>query len=1001
MTIITQSSPPPDGGFLIVPRLGTNGAFEDFEVVEVHGAVAKLLRRSADQLVGQPLRVIFPIPRVEEFIASFRQVLASGQPQELEYPILFGAIDATWIWQRATPEGNAIRVEIRDLSAQRRAEVRQAAADHQFEILFQHSPLPILLHGPDGRISDANASFATLVGGSRQEIESRYIQSLLDAPIDAGEATAPVRRLLRLNDGSHHPVLLHIDELPHGYRLIAVRDVSASEELERVRADADAARRESEARFRSAFDEAGIGMALVTRDGQNSRVNKALCEMLGYSEAELLAMNSREVIHPDDVGASLLNWERFDRGEVTSTRSEKRYFRRDGTLIWAQLTLSLVHDDASQPRYFLAQIEDITERWRLTQALADSEARFRSSFEEAGVGMALLSPTGATLSANAALATMLGYDIAAVQALQWRDILHPEAHESAGANLARVARGEINSNTMERRGLRSDGSTIWMQVTVSAVRAGSGLPIYLLGQLEDITERKRLSAALRDSEEQLRLALEVTRDSIWDWRIPERSYAAPTFRAMLGFPPDDGFGQADLLALVHPEDRQRLLETQNRHISVPQHDPYDIEFRMQRADGNYAWIRSRGQVVERDAQGQALRMIGTHADVSERRILEEQFRQAQKMEAVGKLAGGVAHDFNNLLTTITAITELLLQDLAEGNPHRNDVLDIALAADRAKTLTRQLLSFSRQEVERLAVVEIDAVVQRVRPLLHRLVALGQQLVVECTAPTVWVDCDPSQFELGLMNLVANARDAMPHGGTVTVRTQSVVLDSEELSQLPQLAPGRYLTVCVQDTGVGMTEEVLRHLFEPFFTTKPQGKGTGLGLAIIYGFIERMHGAVTVKSVPDVGSAFTLYLPTVDAPHVRPGTAASLVQTARPDQQRRVLVVDDETTLRRTTRRLLERKGYEVLEAANADEALAALETAPEGSIHIILTDQAMPGRTGRQLLQEVSLRYPGIRSILMSGYTGDQTVREELSESSTTFLAKPFTIQELTSALKS
>jgi len=242
---------------------------------------------------------------------------------------------------------------------------------------------------------------------------------------------------------------------------------------------------------------------------------------------------------------------------------------------------------------------------------------------------------------------------------------------------------------------------------------------------------------------------------------------------------------------------------------------------------------------------------------------------------------------------------------------------------------------------------------------------------------------------------------MPHGGTVTVRTQSVVLNSDDLLQLPQLTPGRYLTVCVQDTGVGMTEEVLGHLFEPFFTTKPQGKGTGLGLAIIYGFIERMHGAVTVKSVPDAGSAFTLYLPVVAAPQVRPGTAASLAQASRPNQERRVLVVDDETTLRRITRRLLERKGYVVVEAANADEALTALEAAPEGSIHIILTDQAMPGRTGRQLLQEVSLRYPGIRTILMSGYTGDQTVREELSESSTTFLAKPFTVEELTSALES
>ncbi|MEO7354750.1 MAG: PAS domain S-box protein [Gemmatimonadales bacterium] len=843
---------------------------------EVHGAVPRLLHQTLDQILGQRLRVIFPIPRVEEFINGFREVLADGIPRELEYPILFGVVDATWIWQRAARVADTIQVEIRDLTAQRRAEVRQAAADQQFDILFKHSPLPIILHGPDGRITDANQAFATLVGDSREAIERKRIQDFLDEPVGTADIGEPVRRLVRLTDNSQHPVVLHIDLLPHGYSLVAIRDVSASEELERVRTRADLALRESEARFRSAFDDAGAGMALLTRDGRNIRVNNALCLMLGYTEAELLAITWRDIVHPDDLASSLQTWERFDRREATVARSEKRYFRHDGSIIWISLILSMVRDDTDQPLYYLAQVEDITERWRLTNALADRE-------------------------------------------------------------------------------------------------------------------------------EQLRLALTVTRDGIWDYRIPERhSYTSPVFRTMLGYPPDLGFSQEDFLALVHPDDQQRVVDTQQRHITVPQVDPYDIEFRILRADGGYAWVRSRGQVVERDEQGQALRMIGTHSDVSERRVLEEQFRQAQKMEAVGKLAGGVAHDFNNLLTTITATTELLMQDLSPGDPHRDDVLDIALAADRAKTLTRQLLSFSRQEVERLVVVEIDAVVERVRPLLSRLIAAEQRLVVQSTAPNAWVECDPGQFELALLNLVANARDAMPHGGAVTVRTDVVVMRQDDLVALPQLSPGRYLTVSVSDTGLGMSEEVQRHLFEPFFTTKPQGKGTGLGLAIIYGFIERMRGAVQVRSAPNEGSSFILYLPAVAVPSTARHDTPIITRAASRDTERRVLIVDDEATLRRTTRRLLERKGYQVVEAGNADEAMAVLIAAPLGSIHIVLTDQAMPGRTGRQLVEEVTLRFPEIRSILMSGYTGDHAVREALggSDGETTFLPKPFTIDELTAALE-
>ncbi|MEP6589975.1 MAG: PAS domain S-box protein [Gemmatimonadota bacterium] len=739
--------PPPDGGFLLAPRPGDATASLDFEVIAAHGCAMRLLQRPEHEIVGRTLRELFPIPRIEEFILGFHRVLTTGEPMELEYPILFGALDATWIWQRSVREGTQVRVLLRDLTAQRVLEVRQAAADQQFDLLFRHSPLPILLHDPGGRITDANDALVTLLGSSREAVESRRLQELIDTPVDDADLGTPVRRMLRCDNGSEQPVVLHIDPLPHGYRLVAVRDISADEQLQRA-----------------------------------------------------------------------------DR------------------------------------------------------ALRESEGRFRATFEESVVGKALLGLTGETLRVNAALATMLGYDLDAAQRLQWRDILHPDEHAEAGAKLGRIVSGDLSSSFAERRAVHADGSPVWVRVTVSAVTGGSGQLSFMLAHIEDITAAKRLSAALQESEEQV--------------------------------------------------------------------------------------------------------------------------RQAQKMEAIGKLAGGVAHDFNNLLATISATTELLLQDLPDKDPHRSDVLDIALAADRAKTLTRQLLSFSRQEVERLTVVEVDRVVQRIRPLLQRLLAPGQRLVVECAASDCHVACDAGQLELALFNLVANARDAMSSSGTVSLHSGMVTVVAGMMPSLPKLVPGDYLTIRVTDDGSGMSEEVRQRLFEPFFTTKPHGQGTGLGLAIIFGFLERANGGVTVESVPGKGSSFTLYLPCTVAPTEPPPVQAAAPALHSGGEGRHILLVDDEPTLRRTARRLLERKGYRVTEAGNAHEAMAIIATAPTGSIHSIVTDQAMPGRTGRELLQEIETHHPDIRRILMSGYTGDAVVREGLRGDDTRFLAKPFTIDELIAALE-
>jgi PAS domain S-box-containing protein len=700
--------------------------------------------------------------------------------------------------------------------------------------------------------------------------------------------------------------------------------------------------RESEERFRCAFEDAGLGMALVTREGRNLRVNRALSAILGYTEAELLHITWRDVVHPDDLDASLQNWDGFDAGAFRAVTSRKRYFHKDGHPVWVEVTLSMIRNDADEPACFLAQVRDISHERALSDALRASEELARAAFMASVVGLAILSPTGEMEALNPALARMLGLDLDAAARAHWSTLIHPDDREAAGANFARVARGEMPSARAYRRYRHADGHYIDAAVTISAVPGENGRVRSLHVQMEDITAQLQRERERTEAIDRLAVVLEAVQEGVWDWNcVTDRAYFGSGWFGLLGYPaepreddlsvfrslihPDDatrvwqavvahrddpastgyrltfrmrhadggwvwirsrgrvvtrsadgralrmagthadvtaeveaqaaqqrseeryalviaaledGVWDHDLvrstglispryltmlgyparaeitydefLALIHPDDRDEVLATHTRQSDDPAAAAYDMEFRMRRADGTWARIRCRGRVVERDATGRGVRAIGTHTDVTERRVMEEQFRHTQKMEAIGKLAGGVAHDFNNLLTTISATTQVLREELSADDPHRTDLDQIALATDRAKALTGQLLAFSRLEVERRQHLSLDQAVRQVEPLLRRLLAPGQELAVTLDATDAVVSLDPAQLELALLNLVANARDAMPGGGRITIRTGP---------------PGpQDVTLTVADTGHGMEPSIAERAFEPFFTTKPQGKG---------------------------------------------------------------------------------------------------------------------------------------------------------------------------------
>ena len=508
-------------------------------------------------------------------------------------------------------------------------------------------------------------------------------------------------------------------------------------------------------------------------------------------------------------------------------------------------------------------------------------------------------------------------------------------------------------------------------------------------QVASAVEHKRHEEALRRSEARYRSVVQSAVHGICRSSLNGKFLDVnPALIAMLGYESIEQVQSLDLRRdlFVDAGDFSRLMR-QFRDGS----GPGNLEVRWKRNDGKVITVRLSGRVVRRPEEAEVLEMIAE--DVTEQRVLENQFRQAQKMEAVGRLAGGVAHDFNNLLMVIGGYTEQLLELTGNSHALHPKVEAIHHATERAATLTRQLLAFSRRQLLELKVVDLNAIVSDMERLLRPLIGESIELVTIPAPDLGRTRADAGQIEQVIMNLVVNSKDAMPEGGRITIQTANANLGGEDFRrEYSYIQPGSYVTLSVSDNGHGMDKETQARIFEPFFTTKEKGKGTGLGLSTVYGIIKQSGGYILVQSEPEHGTTFRIYLPRVEESAEPLGT----VRITRPQHggSETILLVEDEESVRQLVRETLEGKGYKVLEAANGEAALQ-IATHHAGPIDMLITDVVMPGMSGKELSARLCATHPQTKVLYLSGYTEDAIVHEGVLEAGTAFLQKPFTLQTL------
>ena len=901
--------------------------------------------------------------------------------------------------------GSSHLVVLYDITESQRAAEALRHSEQSYREIFNATAEAIFLHdAATGRILDVNDSMLTLYGyGSKAEALAGNFRELLlnEAPYTLEEAHRRLGRaiqegpqvfewLARKKNGEHFwvEVALRSSQIGGQGRVLAVvRDISERQRMEE-------ALRENAARLSRILEATSGGVWDWAIPTGQAVFSAGYASMLGYSPEEFatLYQDWKKLVHPDDFDrVHQEHQDHFHKNKPFSI--EFRMREKSGRWHWIHSRGLLVErDNQGHPLRMVGTHSDIQERKLAEAALRESEAQFRAMFELASIGMAQADPhTGQWLRVNAKMCAMTGYSEKELLGKRVPELTHPEDRQRDWGLFQQVIRGEAPDYRVEKRYVRKDGTTVWVSVNMTVIRDAAGQPLRTMATIEDITERMRVE----ESHTRLVTAVAAAAETIM---ITDANaiilYANPAFAKTTGYTCQETIGQ-----------NPRLLQS-GQHGAEFYRQMWAILKAGQVWQGRFINKRKDGKLFEEEASispvlgpaGQIVNYVAVKRDITREVQLEEQFRQSQKLEAVGRLAGGVAHDFNNMLAVIQMNASVLEDNTVLTPEQAEGIQDIIKAAQRGAMLTRQLLTFSRRQVTESHALDLNDVVLGVVKMLRQLIGEDVRLLTSLEPSDAPVWGDPGMMEQVLMNLAVNARDALPEGGVITIGLTSLMVE-EAAATGRRVQAGDYFRLTVRDNGTGIAPEHLPHIFEPFYTTKDVGLGTGLGLATVHGIVEQHHGWIEVESHLGQGTAFHIHLPRLveTAPVEAPAQAV-----ARPHGgHETILLVEDAEDLRKMATLCLAKYGYKVLPAPSGAAALE-LWRQHHTEVDLLLTDIIMPdGVSGGQLAAQLREAKPGLKVIYMSGYPGDVAGRGGLDlHEGVNFLQKPFTVAKLTQTMR-
>lgn len=757
--------------------------------------------------------------------------------------------------------------------------------------------------------------------------------------------------------------------------------------------------------YKVAFEEAETAIFISNPEGRCLVVNPHACKLTGYSKGELIGKEVLDLFTPDD---HIPPVRRADFSQGKTVTAEGRLRCKDGAKVSVELRIKLLPDGK-----FLDTVQDISERKRAEETLRKNEELFRTAFDHAPTGMSVIAPDGRTyLAVNPLLCEMFGYTRQEFLGNTIQLVTHPDDEEMSNEWIRNKMSGIPCEPVLEKRYLHKDGHVLWGLVSAHWIKNDDGTHHMAIAHIQDISDLKAAEEERKNLQVQLAAALELAHLGHWEYDVESDTFTFNDHFYRIFRTSAEKVGGYTMSAgeyasrFIPPEEQQIFGQEIQKAVEISDPDfSRVIEHRILYEDGTPGHI-SVHYFVEKDERGRTIRIHGINQDITdrklaeeERRKLEDQVRQAQKMESIGLLAGGVAHDFNNLLTPILGYTDILGLDLGEENRHQAQLSQIRSAAERAKEVAQRLLAFSRKQLLELKTVDLGDIIRKFENMLRRTIRENIEIHIRISPDLCWIKADPGQIEQVLLNLSINAQDAMPHGGELVIDAGKINLDQDCSTTHQDIRPGSYAILSVKDTGVGIDDEIIDYIFEPFFTTKELGKGTGLGLSTAYGIVKQHDGTILVRSEKGHGSTFEIFLPEVNQER----TECIEEDLYPPDDivygHETIMVAEDNDMVRSLACDMLHTLGYTVLEAEDPERCIDLVQK-HDGVIHLLLTDIIMPKMNGKELYSVLNKMHPELKVVFMSGYASNLIGNQNIIDKDTSFIQKPFSLHKLSDVIR-